>query len=412
MRRRRRHRTRRHHGRTRPGDVAEPDRCCLGHVRPRRRARPAVRSRGHRRGHDEVGRRVRVERQSAVARHRDRRRRHVELGRLAGSGHRRVDRARPSRARSARRARDRVDLGPQRRGVRGRGTTVEGRRRSRRRGRSQPVVSRTSRLAVDVFAHSADATHAAITCGRRRDRRRDRRCSRSSRRTSPTSSRSRRRAVDAGATGLTLVNTVMGLAIDADDAPAEARRGRRRPERSADQAGRAARGVGRVARAPGTPIIGTGGVTTGADAVEMMLAGAHGGRRRHRDVRRSAGAAAHRRRAATVVRGAWRDPGSRPDGRTCSDPDDNLRDRRARIASRSPSTSPTSTTRVAARQRRRAVVRRRQGRPRALLGGGPGRDRHGCASSACRCSPISSCTTSRPRSDAPRVCSAASARAT
>ena len=56
-------------------------------------------------------------------------------------------------------------------------------------------------------------------------------------------------ALDAGATGLTLVNTVMGLVIDADDARAAARRGRRRVSRPADQADRAARGVGGVARA-------------------------------------------------------------------------------------------------------------------------------------------------------------------
>ena len=57
-----------------------------------------------------------------------------------------------------------------------------------------------------------------------------------------------RAAVDAGATGLTLVNTIMGLLIDA---------------------------VRDVTRAlPAVPVIGTGGVMTGTDAVEMLLAGA------------------------------------------------------------------------------------------------------------------------------------------
>jgi dihydroorotate dehydrogenase (NAD+) catalytic subunit len=82
-------------------------------------------------------------------------------------------------------------------------------------------------------------------------------------------------ARDAGADGLTLVNTVMGLMID----PAT-----RTPLLGAGGGGLsgtpfkriALRAVWEVARAhPGVPIIGTGGVATGADAAEMMLAGAH-----------------------------------------------------------------------------------------------------------------------------------------
>jgi dihydroorotate dehydrogenase (NAD+) catalytic subunit len=81
-------------------------------------------------------------------------------------------------------------------------------------------------------------------------------------------------AVDAGATGLTLINTVMGLAIDA---------ARRRPRLGAGGGGLsgpaikpvALRAVWEVSRAlPDTPVIGTGGVATGVDAVEMLLAGA------------------------------------------------------------------------------------------------------------------------------------------
>ena len=81
-------------------------------------------------------------------------------------------------------------------------------------------------------------------------------------------------ALDAGATGLTLVNTVMGLVIDA---PARA------PRLGAGGGGLsgppikpiALRAVWDVSRAyPGVPIIGTGGVATGEDAVEMLLAGA------------------------------------------------------------------------------------------------------------------------------------------
>ena len=83
-----------------------------------------------------------------------------------------------------------------------------------------------------------------------------------------------RAAVDAGATGLTLVNTLLGLGIDIDT---------RRPHLGAGTGGYsgppikpvALRAVFEVTRAlPGTPVIGTGGVSSGTDAVEMLLAGA------------------------------------------------------------------------------------------------------------------------------------------
>jgi dihydroorotate dehydrogenase (NAD+) catalytic subunit len=81
-------------------------------------------------------------------------------------------------------------------------------------------------------------------------------------------------ALAADATGLTLVNTVLGLVIDTE---------RRRPALGAGGGGLsgpaikpiALRAVYDVACAyPGVPIIGTGGVTSGADTVEMLLAGA------------------------------------------------------------------------------------------------------------------------------------------
>ena len=81
-------------------------------------------------------------------------------------------------------------------------------------------------------------------------------------------------ALDAGAIGLTLVNTVRGLLVDADA---------RRPQLGAGAGGLsgtaikpiALRVVREVANAhPGVPIIGTGGVARGLDAVEMLLAGA------------------------------------------------------------------------------------------------------------------------------------------
>lgn len=80
--------------------------------------------------------------------------------------------------------------------------------------------------------------------------------------------------IDAGATGLTLINTMPGLVIDAD---------RRRPVLGAGGGGLsgpplkpiALRAVADVARAvPGVPIVGVGGVTSGSDAAEMLLAGA------------------------------------------------------------------------------------------------------------------------------------------
>jgi dihydroorotate dehydrogenase (NAD+) catalytic subunit len=81
-------------------------------------------------------------------------------------------------------------------------------------------------------------------------------------------------ALDAGADGLTLVNTMMGLVIDATA---------RRPKLGAGGGGLsgppirpiALRAVHEVsAEFPGTPIIGTGGIASGEHAVEMLLAGA------------------------------------------------------------------------------------------------------------------------------------------
>ncbi len=82
-------------------------------------------------------------------------------------------------------------------------------------------------------------------------------------------------ALDAGGTGLTLVNTARALLIDAET---------RRPSLGGGPGGLsgaalkpiALRAVHDVARAhPDAPIIGTGGVLCGVDAVEMLLAGAH-----------------------------------------------------------------------------------------------------------------------------------------
>ncbi len=81
-------------------------------------------------------------------------------------------------------------------------------------------------------------------------------------------------AVDAGADALTLINTIRGMAIDAE---------RRRPVLSRGCGGLsgpavkpvALRMVWEVHRAlPNVPLVGIGGVMTGRDVVEFMLAGA------------------------------------------------------------------------------------------------------------------------------------------
>lgn len=81
-------------------------------------------------------------------------------------------------------------------------------------------------------------------------------------------------AVDNGATGLTLVNTMPGLVIDTH------RRRARISFGSGGMSGPALLPIGvlatwRVSRAlPGVPLIGLGGVSTGDDAVQYLLAGA------------------------------------------------------------------------------------------------------------------------------------------
>lgn len=81
-------------------------------------------------------------------------------------------------------------------------------------------------------------------------------------------------AVTAGATGLTLINTVRAFAVDAES---------RRPALGSSGGGLSGPAIKPIAlRAvhdvhialPDVPIVGTGGIASGVDAIEMMLAGA------------------------------------------------------------------------------------------------------------------------------------------
>jgi dihydroorotate dehydrogenase (NAD+) catalytic subunit len=81
-------------------------------------------------------------------------------------------------------------------------------------------------------------------------------------------------AVEAeGADSVSLINTIMGMSIDAE---------RRRPRLSTITGGLsgacvkpvALRMVWQVAKAVKIPVVGIGGITTGADAIEFLLAGA------------------------------------------------------------------------------------------------------------------------------------------
>jgi dihydroorotate dehydrogenase (NAD+) catalytic subunit len=82
-----------------------------------------------------------------------------------------------------------------------------------------------------------------------------------------------RAAADAGADGLSLINTLLGMRIDLDS---------RRPILRNNTGGLsgpavlpiAVRMIWQVASAVKLPILGMGGVSTGRDAAELMLAGA------------------------------------------------------------------------------------------------------------------------------------------
>lgn len=89
----------------------------------------------------------------------------------------------------------------------------------------------------------------------------------------PDIGRIARAVVDAGADAITAINTMPGMVIDADAATPVL------SNRTGGISGPALkpialRCVAEIAKAVNVPIIGTGGVLTGRDAIEMMMAGA------------------------------------------------------------------------------------------------------------------------------------------
>jgi dihydroorotate dehydrogenase (NAD+) catalytic subunit len=124
----------------------------------------------------------------------------------------------------------------------------------------------------NMFSHSEDATAAVVSAVKQALPRKPLFPKLSPNVTSLTSIATA--AVDSGADGLSLVNTVFGMAIDVET---------RRPKLAGTIGGLsgpairpiAVRAVHEVHRAfPHVPIIGQGGVGSGADAVELILAGA------------------------------------------------------------------------------------------------------------------------------------------
>jgi dihydroorotate dehydrogenase (NAD+) catalytic subunit len=124
----------------------------------------------------------------------------------------------------------------------------------------------------NMFAHSEEATAAVVSAVKRALPRKPLFPKLSPNVTSLTAIAAA--AVDSGADGLSLVNTVFGMAIDVET---------RRPRLAGTVGGLsgpairpiAVRAVHEVHRAfPHIPIIGQGGVGSGADALELILAGA------------------------------------------------------------------------------------------------------------------------------------------
>ena len=159
-----------------------------------------------------------------------------------------------------------------------------------------------------LFAHSPAATRAAMeaTAGCRRPR-----WAKLSPNT-PELPEVAAAARDGGADAVTLVNTLLGMVLDAVDRPSGARAGRGGLSGPAILPV-AVRAVFDVRAAhPDLPIVGVGGVANGSDAAQLLLAGAAGGPGGHGDLRRPPGAGPGPGGAADVERrGRRRRPGRR-----------------------------------------------------------------------------------------------------
>ena len=117
-------------------------------------------------------------------------------------------------------------------------------------------------------------------------------------------------ALEAGSTGLTLVNTMPGLLVDIES---------RKPELgfgSGGMSGSALLPIGvlatwKVYRATKAPIIGAGGIASATDAIQYLIAGATRVCGGHRGASRSSPAGASASRPGVVVRGARHQLGGR-----------------------------------------------------------------------------------------------------
>ena len=201
---------RRHDGPARRPRAAQPGAHGVGLRRRGPRARPVLRRRRPRRRRHQVDHARAAVRPADPADGRDRQR-HAQLDRPAGAGHRRVPRPRPALAARARAP------GPSCRspGATSRSTP------SWPGGCAAPPALAALEVNIScpnvenrglVFACDPDAAAAVVRRRPPAHLARRCRCSPSSRRTSPTSSRSPGPCVDAGADGLSMINTLLGMA--------------------------------------------------------------------------------------------------------------------------------------------------------------------------------------------------------
>ena len=141
--------------------------------------------------------------------------RHAQLDRPAGPGHRRVPRQGPRVAASARRARRRLDRRRLRRRVHPPRARSCGTSPTSRPSRSTSPAP-TSRTAARCSRATRDSAAEVITAVRRNTQPGDPGARQALARRHRHRRRSRGRCVDAGADGLSMINTLLGMVIDTD----------------------------------------------------------------------------------------------------------------------------------------------------------------------------------------------------